>query len=241
MAAAFYYGTDDRLVQILNEFFKTRKEEAGEAHSVTRAADLKKFDEAFAALQFDVVFIETASLDRSATDWLTAFKKKYPNYKTSIVLIGDERDPSKVIKLIEGGFVDYIFTPPDKPLIIEKFMLYSTGKRNSDIRQVYSMKMNQPSDLARPGTLEELSEFDCKIRSSQNFNVGDMVILYAAAFTEDAKARGSVVGRCYASKDHDGFKGQFLTSFFFVGATPDILTAIRNSLRKSYAASKGKS
>ncbi len=240
MAAVLYYGTDDRLPKILESFFLNRKADAAEIHSLTQASDIKKIEELLTAFNFDLVFVEHVMMDKGPTEWLATFQKKYPQVRAPFILMGDERSPAKILKIIEGGFVDYIINPPDKPLIIEKFVIYTTGKRNKDLRQVYSMKLSEPSDLAKPGFLEELSEFDCKLRSSQKIALKEMVILYSPSFAEGGLDKGAVLGRCYDCQEHPGFKDQFINSFYFVGVTPDILTHIRKSLQKAYVASKAK-
>lgn len=240
MAAVIYYGNDERLPQILDAFFANRKVDAGEIHSLTRVTDSKKFEEATGAAIFDLVFIEQGMLDRSPVEWLGFFRKKFPSFQYPIILLGDERDPAKILKMIEGGYVDYIINPPDKPLILEKFVIYTTGKRSSELRQVYSLKLSQSADLAKPGFLEELSEFDCKVRSSQNIPLNDLVILYAPSFSESGLEKGAILGRCYDCKEHQSFKDQFIASFYFVGVTSNVLVHIRKSLQKTYVASKNK-
>lgn len=240
MAAVMYFGTDDRLNVILENFFVHRKQDSGEAHSLTKITDPKKFDEALMGINFDLIFVEQSFLPKPPVEWLNSFKLKFPRIQCPLVLIGDEHDPVKVLKYVEAGFKDYMVNPPDKPLVIEKFVMYSTGKRNSEVRQVYSMQLSQSLDLAKAGFLEELSEFDCKVRCAQPIPVDELILLYAPAFSEKGDIKASVVGRCYACAEHPGFKGQFLAQFFFVGVTPDVLTHIRNALRKSYVASKSK-
>jgi hypothetical protein len=240
MAAVLYYGNDDRLPKIMESFFANRKTDAGEIHSLTPASDIKKMEELLISFNFDLVFVETAILDRGPTEWLSTFQKKYSQIRAPFILIGDERSPMKIMKIIESGFTDYIVNPPDKPLILEKFMIYTTGKRSRDLRQVYSMKLSEPSDLAKPGLLEELSEFDCKIRSSQKIELQELMIIYAPSFSEGGLSKSALLGRCYDCQEHPSFKGQYISSFYFVGATPDILVHIRKSLQKAYVASKAK-
>jgi hypothetical protein len=240
MAAVLYFGFDDKLPQILEAFFLIRKEDSGETNSLTRAADLKKFDEVLGSIPFDVVYVEQTALDKGPVDWITSLKKRLTTFDTPIILTGLERDPAKIMKMIEAGYADYHVNPPDKPLVLEKFRVYATGKRDPDLRQVFTLKMSQPSDIARPGFLEDLSEFDCHVRSAKEIPVNDLVILYAEAFSPTEGINGSILCRCSANVPHDGFKGQFLVSLFFVGPTPEVLTHIRNALRKSYVASKNK-
>lgn len=240
MAAVLYHGSDNRFPQILEGFFKNRKEDTGDTHSLVRAPDTKNFEEALVGISFELIVVEQAALGTAPAEWLSSFKKKQPHVKCPVLLIGDENDPAKIIKHIESGYIDYVVNPPDKPLIIEKFIIYSTGKRDSALRQVYSMKLSQSADLAKPGFIEEFCEFDCKIRTGQKVTVNDLMILYAPPFSADGVTKGSVLGRCYECQEHQSFKGQFLASFFFVGVTADTLTHIRNSLRKTYVSGKSK-
>ncbi len=235
-----YYGPDKRLYDVVEPFFKSRLADAGEANSITLIQDEKKLDEALVGLEFDILIFQQNTLAPTAADWLTTFGKKRPNLKGQILLAGDESDPVKIMKLIEAGFVDYLVLPPDRPLLIEKIALYSTGKRNSDMRQVYSMQMSQQTDLAKPGFIEELSEFDCKVRSSQKPQNGELMVLYSKAFSADMNSKTSVLARCYSSADHPSFKGQFISQYFFVGITADMLTNIRNALRKTFISTKQK-
>jgi hypothetical protein len=240
MASLLYFGTDNRPRDLIDQFFKSRREDAGEINSITQITDAKKLEEVLVGMSFDLFLFEASMMGGKPSDWISTFKKKYPNIKASLILVGEEKEPVKIMKYIEDGFTDFIVLPPDKPLIIEKINLYCTGKRSKDVRQVYSLQMSQAADLAKPGVVEELSEFDCKVRSTQKTPLQDLVILYSKAFSENGNANGSVLGRCYESVEHPQFKGQFLTSFYFVGATPEILTNIRNALRKTYVAGKTK-
>lgn len=202
--------------------------------------DPKKLDEAFVALTFDVLIFEQALLAPTPTAWLQSLKTKWPNLKGQILLTGDDSDPVKIIKHIEGGFVDYIVSPPDKSLVIEKVAFYTAGSRSSDARQVYSLQLSQQADLAKPGFIEELSEFDCKVRSMQKPEIGDMMIIYSKAFSTEMLEKESSLARCYSVQEHEQFKGQYLSKFFFVGNTPGMLTNIRNALRKTYITKKQK-
>lgn len=240
MASILYYGNDNRIKDMVEQFFKARKEEAGDVNSIILISEQKKLEEVLIGMAFDLMLIETSMLSGKSGDWLSTFRKKYPHIKGAAILVGEEKEPVKIMKFIEEGYTDFVVLPPDRPLLIEKINLYCTGKRSKDVRQVYSLQMSQPADLAKPGIVEELSEFDCKVRSGHLTPLNDMVILYSKAFSENGNVNGSVLGRCYESIEHSQFKGQFLTSFYFIGATPDILTNIRNALRKTYVAGKTK-
>jgi hypothetical protein len=240
MASVLYFGFDEKLPQILEAFFVTRKQDHGESNSLTRAADLKKFEEVLGTTPFDIVYVEQTALDKSPIDWITSFKKRLSTFNKPIILTGLERDPTKIMKMIEAGFADYHVNPPDKPLLLEKFRVYVTGKRDSDLREVFTLKMSQASDIARPGFLEDLSEFDCHVRSTREIPVNELIILYAEAFSPLEGEKGSILGRCSSCVPHEGFKGQFLAALFFVGPTPEVLTHIRNALRKSYVEGKNK-
>ena len=241
MAAVLYFGFDDKLPEILGKFFEMRKADAGEINSLTRAADQKKFEEALDAITFEVVYIDQAALNKPPIEWLSSLKKRKPNFSSPVILTGLERDPSKIMKLIEAGFSDYHVNPPDKPLVLEKFKVYATGHRDSSLKQVYSLKMSQAADLAHPGFLEDLSEFECHVRTSHPVPLGDMIILYAESFSSAEGVRGSVLCRCSAAAEHPSFKGQFQVTLYFVGPTPEVLTDIRNALRKAYVAGKAQS
>jgi hypothetical protein len=235
-----YYGQDQRLIDIVGPFFDIRKKDFGEINSITHIHEDKKLDEALTAITFDILILEQQMMAPTPTDWLTSLKRKWPALKGQILLAGDETDPVKMMKYIEGGFKDYIVFPPDKPLLIEKIALYTTGTRSSDARQVYSLQMNQQTDLAKPGFIEELSEFDCKVRSFQKPEIDEMMVLYSKAFSENMDSKTSVLARCYETAEHEGFKGQFLSKYYFLGVTPEILTNIRNALRKTYIHKKQK-
>lgn len=226
------------MVEIVQPFFEIRRKDFGEINSITHIQDEKKLDEALVAMVFDILIFQQHGMVPTPGDWLTTLKKKWPALRGQFLLAGDDTDPIKILKHIEGGFQDYIVLPPDKPLLIEKIALYTTGSRSSDTRQVYSMQMSQQTDLAKPGFIEELSEFDCKVRSFQKPEVGELMVLYSNAFSEKMDVKSSVLARCYATGDHEGFKGQFLSKYYFVGITPTILTNIRNALRKTYISTK---
>ena len=240
MAGIAYYGKDDRIKIILESFFKSRKEDANEVHTFTQIIEEKKFEEAMVNIKFDVVIVEQALVPPPVPDWAGFFKKKFPLNDVPLILVGEEREPLKILKYLESGYIDYIVNPPDKPLLIEKISMYATGKRSSDIRQVYSLQLSQHADVAKPGHIEELSEFDCKVRTVIPFKESELLLLYSKAFGVDMNANGSVLARCYKTEEHTGFKGQHLNHFYFCGVTTDILVNIRNALRKTYAAGKNR-
>jgi hypothetical protein len=241
MSDVVYYGEDQRFVEIVSKFFEARKKEAQEMHTLTVITDEKKWNEFLGTgVPIHLIFVSQNKTVPLPDPWLASLKKKFPMLeKIPIVLMGDERVPGKVMKSLEAGYTDYFVLPPDKALFVEKFSLFTTGKRNADVKQVYSLSMAQPTDLAKPGIIEELSEFDCKVKVSHKITVGDILIFYAKAFSE-AETMTSILGRCYKCDPHKAAEGQFLACFYFVGIRPEILTNIRNSLLKSYVASKTK-
>lgn len=241
MAAILYFGKDLRIKEMADAFFKIRLQDTGEVNSIVCLSDAKKLEEILVGMAFDLFLFEQHELTHNPLEFLSTFRKKYPSIKTPLVMVGEEKDPVKIMKFIEGGFHDYLSLPPDKPLLIEKINLYCTGKRSRDVRQVYSLQLSQSADMAKHGVIEELSEFDCKIRSNQQVPIDDVLILYSIAFSESGTVNNSVLGRCYETAEHPQFKGQFISSFYFIGVTTDILTNIRNTLRKSYVNSKTKS
>lgn len=240
MASLLYVGSDPRIPTLIEEFFKNRHKDAGEVNSITVARDEKTFEECLVGIKYDMILIEQIMCGSVPHDWIDKFRKRKPDQVNAMVLVGAEREPLKILKYLEAGFKDYLVMPPDKPILIEKIGLYTTGTRSSDIRQVYSLSMSQPADVAKPGNIEEMSEFDCKVRSMVNYAEEDLVILYSQAFGADMKVTAGALCRCYKTEPHAGFKGQFLSSFYFVGLAPETLTNIRNSLRKSYISSKSK-
>jgi CheY-like chemotaxis protein len=240
MASLLYVGQDPRIPTIVDEFFKNRQKDAGEVNSISVAKDEKSFEESLVGISFDLIFMEQLMVGIAPHDWIDKFRKKKPDLKAAIVLVGDERDPVKILKWLEAGFKDYLVMPPDRPILIEKIGLYTTGSRSRDVRQVYSLTMSQQADVAKPGHIEEMSEFDCKVRSLVTYAVEDLVLLYSKAFGADMQNSGSALCRCYKTEAHPGFKGQFLNYFYFVGIAPETLQSIRTSLRKSYVSSKSR-
>lgn len=241
MASILYYGTDERIPKMLDQIFQDRLKETGEANSVLRVKDEKQLDEALVAMAFDTIFCEQTTLPGPAGDWLASARKTKPGMKAPCVLVGAEAEQTKIFKLIETGWIDYILLPPDRALLIEKVWMFTSGKRNSEVRQVYSMQMSQAADIAKPGIMEELSEFDCKVRTSTPMQVDELSMIYTKAIAaEGSAAAGSVLVRCYSTEKHPGFEGQFKNSCYFVGVNSETLTAIRNSLRKQFVSGKSK-
>jgi response regulator RpfG family c-di-GMP phosphodiesterase len=240
MASVLYFGKDDRVPKMLDQFFQDRLKESGESSSVTQIQEEQKFGEVLIGMFFDVIFVEQSVLPIQAGEWLKAVKKGKSQLKAPMILVGVEADPAKILRFIEAGWTDYIILPPDKPLLVEKVMLYATGKRSSEWRQVYSMTMSAPANLAKPAVVEELSEFDCKVRSTYPIAADEMMILYSTAFGPEGTAVGNVLGRCYQSEPHKTQEGFHQSSFYFVGITPDTSTNIRNTLRKQFVSGKSK-
>lgn len=241
MATVLYYGNDIKIAQILEPFFRNRNEDTGETNLFMQIKDQKGFDEALIAMTFDVIILEQGFLNGVPVDWLASLKRKKSSLKSSFILYGDETDSLKLMKYVESGFTDYLVAPADRPLLIEKIFFYATGFRSEEVRQVYTLQMSAPADIAKPGVLEELSEFECKIRSQHAPTAGEVMILYSSAFGGSTSQKNSVIARCYRTTSHPDFKGQFSSIYSFVGMSPDSLAQIRNALRKSYVSTKPKS
>lgn len=241
MASVLYFGLDDRIPKMMDQFFQDRLKETGESNSIIHVKDDQKFGEMLVGMAFDVIFCEAGVLPLPAFEWIVAFKKGKSRLTSPMILVGTDSDTVKTMKSIEAGWTDYIIMPPDKPLLIEKIWLHASGQRNSDIRQVYSMRMGAPADMAKSAVLEELSEFDCKLRSRNSVTLNDVMVLYSNAFSTDEKIIGHVIGRCYKSEPPPSNDDPYYThSFYFVGISPEVLTNIRNALRKQFVSVKAK-
>jgi hypothetical protein len=237
MASGLYFGRDDRIKSILDSFFEDRLKEFGESNALVVVTEEQKFGEALTGLAFEVIFVEQSALPLPPNAWLEMIKKTKPGLKSNMLLVGSESDPQKIFKFIEHGWRDYIFLPPDRPLIIEKFWMHAYGRRSADIRQVYTLSIRQPATMAKTAQLEELSEFDCKLKTSFEVKVNELMILYSGAFATEDETEGQVLARCYnvtSGKD----KGEWISSFYFIGASDERLKAIRSALRRSYVESK---
>ncbi|MCS6838593.1 MAG: hypothetical protein NZ480_07065 [Bdellovibrionaceae bacterium] len=238
MATGLYLGNDSRIKEILDSFFEERKKEFGESHSLIKVTDEVKFIEATNTLAFDCIFVEHSLLPKNPNEWLVKLKKTRPSLQSPLILVGGEPDPGQLYKYVFGGWTDYLFLPPDRALVIEKFWMYTTGKRSSDIRQVYSLNMKDRASLARSADLVELSEFDCKVKAPYSISPGELMIIYSPTLaSEDETGEGRVLGRCYHAVQ-DKQTGFWTMSFYFIGATDERLKAIRQALRRSYIASK---
>jgi hypothetical protein len=101
------------------------------------------------------------------------------------------------------------------------------------------MKVHAPADIAKPGILEELSEFECKIRCHFQTPLNDVIFLHSDSFAPDgSKYPGRALAKCFANAIHPDFKNQYLNQYFLVGLTADTLQNIRTNLRKTYVAKK---
>lgn len=240
MATLLYFGKDTRVRDMTEMFFKERLADTGEVNSIMQIKESIRLEEAFVAMAFDLLLFEQNELGDNLGDYLIAFRKKYPRVNAPIIIIGEERDHVKIMRYLDMGYSDYMVMPPDRPLLIEKIVVYCTGKRDKGVRQVYSLKTSQPADLAKPATIEELSEFDCRVRTPVAVPLNDLMVIYSKSFSESGNILSTVLGRCYESMQHPEFKTQFLSSFYFVGITPDVLQNIRNALRKTYISGKPK-
>ena len=207
MASVLYYGQDDRIPKMLDQFFQGRLKEFGESNSIVHVKNEKNLEESLVGMTFEVIFFEASLIPGLPVEWLNTARKTRPNLPKNMILVGSENDPVKLMKLIEGGWTDYILMPPDKALLIEKVWMYAQGKRSSDLRQVFSMKMNSGGGMAKPAVFEELSEFDCKVRAFATVGANELMILFSAAFGADDKSTASVLGRCYKSEKHPSIEG----------------------------------
>lgn len=237
MATGLYFGTDERVKGILDSFFEERLKATGESHALIQVNDEQKFGEALAGLAFDMLFIEEGILPLPPNEWLASTRKTKPELKAPMVLVGNVTLPQKVIKFIEAGWKDYLQVPPDRPLVIEKFWMHASGKRSGDIRQVYTMAMKEPTTLAKVAEIEELSEFDCKVKCHFELPLDEVLVLYSNAFAIDEGTEGQILARCYQIVKGAN-EGEWQASFYFIGATDEQLKAIRAALRRSYVAGK---
>jgi hypothetical protein len=237
MASGLYFGPDQRIKQILDSFFEERKREHGEVHSLIQVVEEPKFLEALNGLAFDVIFVEQGFLPQNPVDWFLRFKKTRPALQTPMILVGADHETDKIFKYILAGWRDYIFLPPDRALVIEKFWMHATGSRSSDIRQVYSLKLKEKIALAKTAEIVELSEFDVKVRSFFAVQPGELMILYSPALANEDEGEGQVLARCYKA-DKDAQTGMWTLAFYLIGATDKRLKSMRQTLRSQYVASK---
>jgi len=237
MSAVLYFGNDERVVQMVHQYFANQRQLTGQHGAVALIQNETELNEALIAMAFDVLFFEEKHLPTKPLEYLKQFKATKPRVKGKMVLVGDEQDSAKVFAYLDAGWTDYILIPPDKPLIIEKITLYAKGVRPSD-RQVYSLKTSESADIAKPAVIEELSEFDCKTKSQYPSSLGEVVILYSEALGISGNYIGSAIVRCYKSEPHPTAEGKFLNSYNFVGVNQSVLQNIRNTLRKTYIANK---
>ncbi len=240
MATGLYFGTDERLKTMLDAFFEERLKSAGESHAIVKVGDEKKFAEALAGLNFDVIFVEMSVTPTPPNDWVQMIHKTKPSLKSPFVLVGGETDPTKIYKHIESGWRDYVHLPPDRSLVIEKFWMHAVGGRSADVRQVYSLALKESATLAKVGIIEELSEFDCKIHLNYSIQKDDLMILYSKAFAsvDEGETEGNVLARCYRVDPAPSAPDEFVAQFYFVGAGDERLKAIRSALRRSYVSGK---
>jgi DNA-binding NarL/FixJ family response regulator len=237
MSAVLYFGNDQRVTQMVHEYFAKQRQLTGKHATVAMISSIAELKEALIAMTFDVLFFEHSLLPETPIEYIRQFKLAHPKVKGKLVLVGDVNDTNKLFHFLEAGWTDYIIIPPDKPLIIEKITLYAKGVRPVD-RQVYSLKTSQPADIAKPANIEELSEFDCKVNSQFPSLLGEVVILYSEALGESDGLLGSAIVRCYKSEAHPTIEGHFINSYNFIGVTQGVLQNIRNTLRKTYISYK---
>lgn len=238
MSNVLYYGTDQKNVKMLNLHFLERRKHHNEHGTITHLTDEQALSEALIAISFDCMMFEQKHIPDHPINWLNKFRTSRPNIKSKLILVGDDPDPLKVLNYLEAGWTDYVHTPIDLPLLIEKINLYTSGMRSTD-RQVYSLKIEAPADVAKPGNLIEISEFDCQIKSVYPAKLDEVMMPYTPAIGENNQKFGSVMARCYKTEPHPTAQGFFINFYNFVGVTPDVLQNIRNSLRKAYVANKG--
>lgn len=237
MAEILYYGFDERIPEILTNHFADLKRERNQTHTLARAKDEKSMNEYMAAMMFDAILFEQKYVPGDAREYPATFRKARKNFKGKMIIVGDEPDTLKVFKLLDSGWVDYFHLPPDRLAVISKTFLHIADGKSSE-KQTFSMKVSQGADLAKPAMIEELSEFECKIKSHVAAPAGELSILYTKAIGENGEKIGVTTARCFKSEKHPSEEGMFHNSYVFVGVGPDTLQNIRNTLRKVYVASK---
>ena len=240
MATILYFGKDPRIKETADQFFKERLAEVGEINTIVQMFEEKKLNEAFVAMSFDLLLFQQTEMDGNPNEYYRNFRKKFPRVTAPMILVGDEKDQQKIMSYLEAGFVDYMVLPPDRPLLIEKILLFCTGKREYSNKQVYSQALNIPADISRSGSLEEMSEFDCQIKTIHNIPINELVVVYSKGFSEGGNNLATVLCRCYECVQHPDAKDHYLAKLYFVGMTADLLQNIRNNLRKSYISNKQK-
>lgn len=229
---------DDKTALTLEQSFKIIKEDTGAVSTVTRITKPEDLKTQLAGGTYEVLFIDQAMIDQAPDKWLESFRKLTARPDLPVVMMGFEVDTMKIMKILEGGFADYIVKPADRPLLLEKTLLYATGKRSSETRQVYTQQTSQPADIAEHGIIEELSEFECTIKGRSEYKVGAIITLYSKVFGEDFKEVGAVLGKCIKCDAHQSEKGSYQSHFVYVGVQPTTLKNIRTALRKDYVSKK---
>mgnify|MGYP001004965098 CR=1 FL=1 len=237
MPGVLVIDNEDKTHLMIEQSFKIRRENTGEEWKSTLVVDASKVAELAPKTEFDLLIVDQTMVNQPPKKWLETFFKLI-NRQVPALACGFEANLPKILAWLDAGFVDYIVKPADRPLLIEKIILAATGKRDAS-KQVYSLQMTAPADIARQGIIEELSEFDVQIKSRSSFQLGDLVTFYAAAFAEEKAPFGAVLGRCYVTGKHPADKELNQSRFVYVGVQPNTLKNIRTNLRKEYVAKKG--
>ncbi|MGE3759823.1 MAG: hypothetical protein AB7H97_18800, partial [Pseudobdellovibrionaceae bacterium] len=237
MASILILDTDDKVALTLEQSFKIIKEDTGSLSTVTRITKPEDLANELQGGAYEVLFIDYTMMDQSPDKWLDNFRKKTGRKDLPVVVTGFETELAKIAKFLEWGYGDYIVKPPDRPLLLEKTLLLATGKR-SETRQVYTQATSQHADIADKGAIEELSEFECTVKTHRAYQIGDVITLYSKVFGEYFKEVGAVLCKCTKIVPHPSEKGSNHVSFVYFGVLPTTLKNIRTALRKDYVSKK---
>jgi CheY-like chemotaxis protein len=159
------------------------------------------------------------------------------NRHIPIVVVGHTTDQREFQKYLIKGISDYMIKPLDKLLLLRNFGLLSKETGVPD-KQVYSIPVEEPVDVAFQYDIEEISEFMLTMRSPKKFKVDQYVTFYGDMFQTTVNNR--LFARCTKCEEHMTEKGQYSVTVAFSGLDQPVRKTLRTWIRRKYVTEKEK-
>lgn len=191
--------------------------------------------------KLDIAIIEEEFVDDEPASWLAAMNTAVLRGgfdKVPFVFVSSkDRKPAEVREVLSKGFKEMLVKPVDMAILLQTINRLVPSKNILRTPALYNMPTSVTISVGLPLVLETLSETEVSITSDTPYYPGDVVSLYAEAFSESGQHE--VVGTCIHSCRPLG-QERYKNLFSLQGVTPALSRSIRRWINLTCAKDKEK-
>lgn len=180
--------------------------------------------------QVQMIFLDLQMPEMSGYQLIQIFRKNPKTEKVPIVIISGKNQVDDVKKAISLGANDYIIKPVDVLVLQEKIQRMTANNRQEEFVGVdVSEEKFEKIHFQRSFSIQTLSEFGLRIRSSSALDPGETVEIFG--LPEEIFGSSQLMVRCL-SREKVGDTSEFQMQLTFVGLSEAQRMEIRKSCRQ---------